>query len=292
MRQVSYLVGAEAAGATVAHFLRRRGYSRALLTALKAAPDGLTVAGERVFTVRRLEAGETLTVRVPDDEPSAGVSPVAMPLTVVYEDADLFVIDKPAGMAVHPSQGNRESALANGLAALCAARGEALTFRAVGRLDKNTSGLVLVAKNALSGCLLSSMAARGGVRREYLAVCEGELPPRGVIDAPIGRAPGSALRREVRADGAPAVTHYERLEVRNGLSLARVWLETGRTHQIRVHMAHIGHPLPGDFLYHPTDARLPRHALHAASLTLRQPVTEAPLTFTSPLPADLAALLR
>lgn len=280
---------AERDGVTVERLLRGWGVSRRLLTQLKAAPDGLTVDGRHVRTVDRLRAGEVLTVRVRECEPSENVVPTELPLEIVYEDADLMVVNKPAGMAVHPSQGNRENTVANALAFLCRSRGVPFVFRAIGRLDKNTSGLLALAKNPLSGCLL---AERGEMRRVYLAVCTGELPERGTIDAPIGRVPGSALLREVRADGKRAVTHYERLCCRNGYSLARVWLETGRTHQIRVHFASIGHPLPGDFLYAPDCPGTGRHALHACELTLRQPVTGEALRFGTPLPDDLAALLK
>ncbi len=278
----------ETDGVTVERFLRSRGLSRHLLTILKAVPDGMTVDGAHVRTVDRLRAGDVLALRVYEGAASGRIAPAALPLDIVYEDEDLFVINKPAGMAVHPSQGNREDTVANALAQLYAGRAETFVFRAVGRLDKNTSGLLLLAKNALSGCLLDGQRE---TCREYLTVCAGKLPEAGTIDAPIGRVPGSALLREVRSDGKRAVTHYVRLCCRNGYSLARVRLETGRTHQIRVHFAHIGHPLPGDFLYAPGLPGTGRHALHAWSLSFRQPVTGEPLRFRAPLPDDLAALL-
>lgn len=287
VREVSF--PAERDGVTVERLLRGRGVSRHLLTQLKAAPDGLTVDGEHVRTIDRLRAGAVLTVRVRECEPSETVVPMELPLETVYEDADLMVINKPAGMAVHPSQGNRTDTVANALAFLYRSRGVPFVFRAIGRLDKNTSGLLVLAKNPLSGCLLTE---RAEMHRTYLAICKGELPERGTIDAPIGRVPGSALLREVRADGKPAITHYERLDCRNGHSLARVWLDTGRTHQIRVHFASIGHPLPGDFLYAPGLPGCGRHALHAYALTLRQPVTGEWLHFETPLPDELAALLE
>lgn len=286
VREVSFT--AERDGVTVERLLRGRGLSRHLLTTLKAAPDGLTVDGAHVRTVDKLCAGAVLTVRVRECEPSENIVPTALPLDIVYEDADLMIVNKPAGMAVHPSQGNRTDTVANALAFLYGARGVPFVFRAIGRLDKNTSGLLALAKNPLSGCLLTE---RGEMHRAYLAVCVGELPETGTIDAPIGRVPGSALLREVRADGKRAVTHYERLCCQNGCSLARVWLETGRTHQIRVHFASIGHPLPGDFLYAPDYPGTGRHALHAYELTLRQPVTGEVLRFQTPLPDDLVALL-
>lgn len=291
IRSFEFSVSQHEAGATVEQLLRRRGFSHALLVKLKNAPDGLSISGARVFTNRRLADGEILRVQVPEEPPNFNILPVAQRLCIVYEDEDLLVINKPAGTAVHPSQDNRESSLANGLAAWYLQRGEPFICRAIGRLDKNTSGLVLFAKNALSGCVLSAAAQRRDLRREYLALCKGELPPRGKIDAPIGRVPGSAILREVRTDGRRAVTHYTRLCFADGLSLARIWLETGRTHQIRVHMAHIGHPLPGDFLYHPDVSRIARHALHAARLRFPHPVHGRLLDFAAPLPADMAQLV-
>ncbi len=288
MREVFYTVGAEEDGRTATRVLRRRGLSHALLVQLKSVPDGLTLAGEQIYTNHVLHAGDRLRIRVYEAAPNETIVPVALPLSVVYEDEDLLIADKPAGMAVHPSQGNRDSSLANALAARYAMQGQPFVFRAIGRLDKNTSGLVLLAKNALSACLLSEAAARRTIRREYLALCAGELPPNGTIDAPIGRADGSTIARQVRAGGDRAVTHFERISYENGVSCARIWLDTGRTHQIRVHMAHLGHALLGDFLYNPADHRTPRHALHAAHLTLVQPITGQPLSFVSPLPPDLS----
>ncbi len=287
MREVTFQSNID--GIRADRFLRGRGVSRHLLTHLKNEPDGMTVNGAPLRTSDRLHAGDMLTLRVRETAPTGVIAPIPAPLDLVYEDEDLLVICKPAGMAVHPSQGNRAHTVANALAALYAQRGQPFVFRAIGRLDKNTSGLLLLAKNPLSACLLSERA--NAPHREYLAVCTGKLPASGVIDAPIARAPGSTIRREVRPDGKPAVTHFIRLCCQNGRSLARIWLDTGRTHQIRVHFSHIGHPLPGDFLYAPNLPGTGRHALHAFSLSLRQPITGEPLSFRSPLPAELAALL-
>ena len=287
MREVAYLV--EKDGVSVEGYLRRLGLSRHLLTVLKAAPDGLRVNGAHARTVDRMHAGDRLTLRVYETAPSRNILPVAAALDIVFEDDDLFVVNKPAGMAVHPSQGNREGSVANALAYRYQQRGEPFVFRAIGRLDKNTSGLVLLAKNALSACLLAGQSERGELSRRYLAVCTGKLPEAGCINAPIARAPGSVLLREVRPDGKRAVTHFRRLRYENGYSLAEVCLETGRTHQIRVHFAHLGYPLPGDFLYNPDHALISRHALHAHALRLRQPVSGEALRFSVPLPPDLAA---
>lgn len=289
MRMVQYRVPEQAEGTSVERFLRRMGVSHRVLVDLKNDPDGLTVAGAHIRTIDRLHAGDVLRLCLRETERSDTIPQADLPLRVVYEDEDLFVIDKPAGMAVHPSPQNRENTVANALAYRYAQAGEAFVFRAIGRLDKNTSGLLVTAKNALSACILTKAAAEKRLFREYLAVCTGELPERGTIDAPIGRVDGSVIAREVRTDGERAVTYFERLRYEAGYSLARVRLETGRTHQIRVHMKHIGHPLPGDFLYHPDFSRIGRHALHAAFLTVPQPITGEILRFSSPLPADMRA---
>lgn len=289
MRMVQYRVPEQAEGTSVERFLRRMGVSHRVLVDLKNDPDGLTVAGAHIRTIDRLHAGDVLRLCLRETERSDTIPQADLPLRVVYEDEDLFVIDKPAGMAVHPSPQNRENTVANALAYRYAQAGEAFVFRAIGRLDKNTSGLLVTAKNVLSACILTKAAAEKRLFREYLAVCTGELPERGAIDAPIGRVDGSVIAREVRTDGERAVTYFERLWYEAGYSLARVRLETGRTHQIRVHMKHIGHPLPGDFLYHPDFSRIDRHALHAAFLTVPQPITGEILRFSSPLPADMRA---
>lgn len=286
-KKLLFVIGPEDEGRTVARYLRRRGISHRVLVDLKREPDGLTIGGETAYTNRRLRAGEELHLFLREPETSDIVPQAGLHLPIVFENEDLFVVDKPAGMAVHPSPGNRENSVANALAAVCAARGEELVFRAIGRLDKDTSGLLVVAKNAIAAGVLTEDAAAKRMRREYLAVCTGELDERGTVDAPIGRVDGSVVTREVRADGTRAVTHYERLRYENGYSLAHVWLETGRTHQIRVHMAHIGHPLPGDFLYNPDYRVVHRHALHAARLTVPLPFTEKIMVFESPLPQDL-----
>ncbi len=286
-KKLLFVIGPEDEGRLVSRFLRRQGISHRVLVDLKREPDGLTIGGETAYTNRRLRAGEELQLFLREPETSDIVPQAGLDLPIVFENEDLFVVDKPAGMAVHPSPGNREGSVANALAAVCAARGEELVFRAIGRLDKDTSGLLLVAKNAIAAGVLTEDGAQKRLRREYLAVCTGELPERGTIDAPIGRVDGSVVTREVREDGAHAVTHFERLRYENGYSLAHVWLETGRTHQIRVHMAHIEHPLPGDFLYNPDYRVVHRHALHAFRLTVPLPFAEKIMVFTSPLPDDL-----
>ncbi len=288
-RIVTYNWESTQSGTTVERFLRRKGVSHRVLVELKNTINGICIDGVPVRTIDRLPESGTLRICLLETDRSDTIPQADIPLQIEYEDEDFFVLHKPAGIAVHPSPQNRKNTIANGLAARYAKCGQPFVFRPIGRLDKNTSGLIVLAKNALSAGLLTTQAAQKIMRHTYLAVCTGQLPESGTIDAPIARAKDSAIRRVVRADGDQAVTHYERLCTAQGYSLARVWLETGRTHQIRVHFAHIGHPLPGDFLYCPDFSHIDRHALHAHTLTLQQPITGQSLSFTAPLPPDMQA---
>ena len=213
-----------------------------------------------------------------------------------------MVIDKPADMPVHPSIGNYENTLANAVAWYFQQQNIPFVFRCINRLDRDTTGLLILAKNMLSGAILSDQMKKREIHRIYLAITEGKTDPAGTINRPIGRANQSLILRQVDPDkGDPACTHYLQkcwhpktfypatLSVpQDGLSLVQLQLETGRTHQIRVHMTSIGHPLIGDTLYNPETALLARQALHSYRLAFTHPVTGVPLEFTSSLPADMA----
>lgn len=204
-----------------------------------------------------------------------------------------MVLNKPAGMPIHPSQNNRENTLGNALAWYFASQNRPFVFRCINRLDKDTSGLTIVAKHIISAGMLSSMIAskgENGIRREYLAIVHGTVtPPHGIINAPIARKEGSIIRRTVDWErGEHAVTHYQVLDSKNGYSLVSLLLETGRTHQIRVHMKHLGFPLVGDSLYHPETSQMSRQALHAHKLDFKHPITGACMHFTAPVPEDMA----
>ena len=285
-RILDYTIGACDRDVTVLDFLREKGYSRHMLTGFKAFPETLLLNGERPSGRTLLREGDLLRVALPQETSPEKILPVEMDLSILYEDEDCLVIDKPADTPVHPSQGNYENTLANGVAWYYQSRGESCVFRCINRLDRDTTGVVLLAKNALSASVLSSQMKQRQIRRTYLALAEGITPERGIIDEPIARAAGSTILREVRPDGERAVTAFERLAVSNGLSLLELHLATGRTHQIRVHMKHIGHPLIGDFLYYPEMSRIRRQALHSYRLEFRHPVTGAPLSFQAPIPED------
>ena len=275
-------------GTTVLDFLRKKGFSRHILSSMKADKEALTRNGQRIGGREHLLAGDHFRVRLLETVDSDGIVPVSMPLSILYEDEDILVINKPADMPVHPSIGNYTNTLANGVAAYLDAKDEHSPFRCINRLDRDTSGALILAKNAFSAAVLSTQMRNRQIRRTYLAVVEGITPPNGTISAPISRVDDSVIERHVDfLHGEPAVTHYERLETKNEHSLLEIHLETGRTHQIRVHMGYIGHPLPADYLYHPVYDCFKRQPLHSLQLEFRHPVTDKPMCLLAPVPEDM-----
>ncbi len=273
---------------TVLDFLRKKGFSRHILSSMKADKEALTRNGQRIGGREHLLAGDHFRVRLLETIDSDGIVPVSMPLSILYEDEDILVINKPADMPVHPSIGNYTNTLANGVTAYLDAKGEHSPFRCINRLDRDTSGALILAKNAFSAAVLSTQMRNRQIRRTYLAVVEGITPPNGTISAPISRVDDSVIERHVDfLHGEPAVTHYERLETKNEHSLLEIHLETGRTHQIRVHMGYIGHPLPADYLYHPEYDCFKRQPLHSLQLKFRHPVTDKSMCLLAPVPEDM-----
>lgn len=278
-------------GQTIDSFLRKKGYSRRLIIELKSREKGILVNGERRFTNYPLKAGELLQITLPPEESSEHIHGVSMPLDIIYEDAHILAVNKPADMPVHPSMNNHENTLANGVAWYFAKKNQPFVFRCVNRLDRDTTGLVLLAKHALSGCILSEMVKKRILKREYLCICKGRVEKAGTVDLPIGRLPGSALMRCIDLEGGDrAVTHYCPVAWENDMTLLRIQLETGRTHQIRVHMGALGHPLPGDYLYHPDYTHMKRQPLHSESLTFPHPITGEEMKLTAPVPEDMRRL--
>ena len=219
----------------------------------------------------------------------SSVTPERLPIAIVYEDVDLLIIDKPAGQLVHPTTKEAHGTAANAILGLYEDRGIRLDFHPCHRLDRNTTGLLLIAKHPE---IQYQIGKQNALTREYLALIEGVLTPtEATIDAPIARALPSIILRCVAPDGKPARTHYRTEWTNTRHSLLRLGLETGRTHQIRVHLAHLGHPLLGDDLYGGSTDLIPRHALHSAQLTLTHPRTGERLSVTSPLPNDMARIL-
>ena len=294
-RRLTLTVTPEQAGEKIDTLLRRELHlSGTVIRRVKWLEDGILLDGARAITGQRAEAGQVLSVLVSDPAPRLDMAPTPGPLTVVYEDGDLLVADKAPGVSVHPGPGHYADTLCNFIAFHYRQEGVGADIHLVHRLDKGTSGLLVVAKHPHAQERLKLQLHTPAFRRIYLAVCDGApSPAAGVIDAPIGRVPGSLVERRVDPAGQRAVTAYRTLKTANGRALVELELDTGRTHQIRVHMAHLGCPLTGDFLYGREDkALISRPALHSARLVLRHPVTGEAMEWSSPLPADMAALLE
>jgi len=257
---------------------------------MKRAEHAILLNGEPAFGRTVLREGDVLRILVPEEvnDSDSSIIPVPLPLDILYEDEDILVLNKPADMPVHPSAGNYENTLANGVAWYYKQQGKAFVYRCINRLDRDTTGVLVLAKNPLSGALLSAQMKHRQIRRTYLAIVQGITPEQETIDAPIGRAADSTIERQVDfTNGESAVTHYERLATYHSYSLIELHLETGRTHQIRVHMNYIGHPLPGDFLYNPDYSHISRQALHSHHLRFRHPITGEEMHFTAPVPEDM-----
>lgn len=292
-RTISYDIDSHSEGLRVEQFLRRKGYSAQNLSTIKRMPESILVNGVHYYMKQTLKAGDRLLVRIQETESSRNIPPVCAPLSVVYEDEDLIVINKPAGMPIHPSLNNYTNSLANALAWYYQQQGKPFIFRCCNRLDRDTSGLTVVAKHLVSGNILSTMTKKKEVRREYLAVVRGHIVPEsGTISAPLARKGGTIIERVVDFDrGEPAVTHYHLIQEANGHSLVSLQLETGRTHQIRIHLKHLGFPLVGDYLYNPDMEYISRQALHSFRLSFPHPITGEVMDFTAPLPEDMRNIL-
>ena len=238
----------------------------------------------------KVRTGDTVSLTIPPPKPTS-VVPQDIPLSVVYQDEDLVVIDKPAGLAVHPGPGHPDQTLVNALLAMCPdikGIGGEIRPGIVHRLDKDTSGLMMVAKTHGAHVDLSAQIKARKVTKGYLGLVEGSPDPsEGRIDAPVGRHPRRRTRMAVVVGGKEARTNYKTTEQFPGHSLLEFYLETGRTHQIRVHTAHIGHPLVGDTLYGNASALVERHFLHAFHLGFKHPATGEPFEFQTALPPDL-----
>lgn len=291
MRQLTAIAAEKDDGRQVKYFVRGdMGVSFGQFAALKQR-GGLLVNGAPVHADYRLRPGDAVTVRLEDGAGGKPVAPENAPVDVVWEDEDLILIDKPAPLACQCSPKQPQNTLENRLAFRYRER-PGFVFRPLNRLDKGTSGLMAAAMNAHAAQRLQQQLHTDAFVREYLAVVEGRMTGAGVIDAPIAKEPAATVRRVVDFEnGQRAVTRYRVLASGDARSLVRLRLETGRTHQIRVHLSHLGHPIVGDFLYGTEDARLPgRFALHSTCIRLTHPVTGEVMQWESPLPQALAAL--
>ncbi len=272
-------------GVCVRGFLRRScGISARQLAKLKRQPDGICRNGSHVIASDLLNAGDRVRIIFPEDTKLPRAYP--LPLKTVYEDDDLLVVNKPSGMPMYPTPGHDCDSLANAVAYYQLLKKEYFAFRPVYRLDKDTTGLVVLAKNAYAASQLS-----GTVRKIYLAVCEGTLSGGGMIDKPLGIRPGHTVQRAVCVGGKRAVTLWRSVLPGSDFSLIAVKLKTGRTHQIRVHFSSIGHPLAGDDMYGGGLEHIGRQALHCAKVRFIHPVTKTGMLFHCKIPDDMLNLV-
>lgn len=298
-RVISIVAGKEDEGKTVARILKKRlGISESILRRIRVANAGTMLDGSFCRTDAVTHAGQIISINLTLCCPQTSIEPQAGPIDISYEDEDLLVIDKPVGIVVHPSRGHRDGTLCNYVSHYLSEKGEHPVPHPVNRLDRETSGLVVFAKHAHAQNRLAEDLHTKRFERHYLAICEGDAPDSGTIDAPIARITDVYGSFGVREDGKRAVTHFKTLAhfAHEGegkrLSLVQLALETGRTHQIRVHMSHIGHPLLGDTAYGQASSLIERPALHSWKLSLAHPITQQAVRLESPLPQDMAQLIE
>lgn len=288
MRTIRYRIGDEDGGRTVEQFLRgKQGFSGRVLTGLKKHPLGLLLNGEHIRTIDPLSPGDLLEVNLPEE--SKGMPLCHIPVPILYEDEDVIVYNKPAGMPCHQSGGHIYGTLSSVYAAHCAETGSSAPFRALNRLDMDTTGAVVAAKNQFAAGKLWK-----AVRKRYFALVEGRMAcSAGLIDLPIERERPLEMRRIVTPEGQEARTEYHVLGQGDGVSLLGFVLHTGRTHQIRVHMSWLGHPLVGDVFYGgKEEPALGRQALHCGFVTFPHILTGAPVEVEAPMPEDLLRVMR
>lgn len=277
--------------------IKMHGISKRALTAIKYSGGKLVVNGEEKTVRTIIRDGDQIEVIFPEEELSDGLIPVQKELTILYEDDHILIVNKPSGLPAIPSKDHPNDSLANRIAGYYKQQDYKTTVHMVTRLDKDTTGLVLIAKHRHAHHLLSEAMQRGAIQKRYRAVVEGiPIPLSGEITAKIGREDHSIIKRCISDDGKTARTSYDfirtfRVETQDYTYL-ELYLWTGRTHQIRVHMAHIGCPLAGDDLYGGSQWLIPRHALHAYSLSFPHPITRTDFVIECPLPGDFTHILE
>ncbi len=281
MRTVSFTIDMAHDGRQIKQFLQEFGVSSALLTHLKQTENGIQKNGVFAKAIERLHTGDVLTIHM--ENQGHMPSPKAMDIPVLYEDEDLLVVNKPPLLPVHESRNHIGDTLSNFVAYHMK---EDTAFRAVYRLDRDTSGAVLIAKHELAAAKLA-----GKVEKDYYAVVSGVITQAGTVDLPIARCGDSIIKRRVDESGERAVTHYTPVSTKDNTTLLKLRLDTGRTHQIRVHMTYLGHPLLGDTLYGSDDSRITRQALHCKEIRFIHPITEQPMRITCDFPGDMKSLI-
>lgn len=286
-RRLQYTIPHEYSSRRVLDFLKHLGFSHRLITKLKQTPDGILLNGGHIRTIDPMSEGDILEINLPTDKKESISIPVEMPLDIIYEDDDILVLNKPAMLAVHESHNHLGDTLSNAVAFHLKKEGKPSVFRAVGRLDKGTSGLMVCALNRYAASRLS-----GKIKKQYLAIATGVYEGEGTIDAPIYRPDPILTVRTVDERGERAVTHWKALKNDGKNTLLRVRLETGRTHQIRVHFASLGTPLVGDTMYGTPDERICHQALHCCECRFIHPVKNEEMHFFCDMPDDMKSIIE
>ncbi len=261
------------------------GLSARTLSLLKRNPGSLTRGGELLRTIDILDEGDIVEINLPKEENS--IIPIEGNLDILYEDAYLLIVNKSAATPVHPVKKHQTDTLANFVAYKYQGEGEGFVFRAVNRLDSDTSGAVIITRNRH----IASLMQKARIDKHYFAMCHGTLNEGGTVDEPIALREDSKIVRCVTPSGKSAVTHYNPIVAYRDRTLLDIWLETGRTHQIRCHMSHIGHPLMGDDLYGGGLDEIPRQALHCHTISFTHPISGKEINVIAPLPDDMAKLI-
>ena len=282
----TFVAAADNDGQSLRTFLRREcGLSARSMTVLKNSGMGISKNGAELRANDTVREGDSIDIFLPNE--SCNIEPVGGMPEIIFEDDRLLAVNKPADMPVHPTKVHQLDTLANRVAAYQYSRGEGYVFRALNRLDKDTSGIVLIAKDRISYSLIKPT-----VSKVYYAVCEGAITQTGTIEEPIALSPDSKIVRCISPDGDSAITHYEPVEYGNGHTLCRLTLETGRTHQIRCHMSSIGHPLAGDDLYGGSLRFIKRQALHCAEVAFIHPESKDLTVLKTELPAVFLQIIK
>ena len=295
-RILTYTISSLEENLTISEFLKRKGFSSQNIIELKKMERSVLIHNEWMHMNYRLQVNQELVIHIQENNSNEHIVPIALPFPIVYEDEDIVVINKPANMPIHPSQNNYENTLANAAAYYYEIRQNTpFTFRCINRLDRDTTGLTILAKNMYSANILASYMQERKIKRLYVAILDGSLEKKwGTLNRPIGRKDNSTIEREINYEqGEKAITHYYRIEQFGNYQLAAFQLETGRTHQIRVHMSSINAPLVGDTLYNtkPSATLMNRQALHAYRISFPHPISGKTMKFVAPVPEDMTSFL-
>lgn len=289
MREIIYEIKENS---RIKEFLKEKKYPSKIISAIKRTTNGIMLNDQYVFVNEPLKAGDILKIKIENEKTSEKIPSKFMEFEILYEDHDVLVINKPAGIASHPSLNHFATSISSGVKFYL--DDNDFVYRCINRLDKDTSGAMIIAKNRLSAGILASDVKEKRIKRTYYAVVRGDFQDKtGTINAPIARTSDSIIEREVNLEkGEVAITHYEQIMFKNQYSLVKLQLETGRTHQIRVHLKHINRPIIGDFLYNPDYELINRQALHSVKIEFTQPITNEFLSIEANIPKDIKNIFK